>query len=391
MVRRGTSWYKREGMLVEFKTLFKILKNRISDGYDVPQFFRDLMAMITTVSEEEWGTGKDPSNKNLLDDTYRSYAKRKLPKKFAQSVVYRLCPENMVECINERPLADRELLAEDLLPYDAGITADNVAEKVAEYMVEIIRASAGMVDQHELVQVKRQELAVDLKRQYGDYLLQEEEGFCPGCGKNLYVTAGVRVLPVYEIAIVDKSKSSEIGNLLAMCPTCQATHELDNSKKRIKELKAVKKILAVHKQSVNLLDDLKLEKGITGVITKIKDLKQTDLEKSSLDPKEIKQKLDPAEDVAIYGIVNYYVTTYFLKVKEIMMNLDKRGVIDYEEVQGQMKAIYLKLKKNNKSKVEIFHEISEKIHRVTLQEDIYCQIVVAYFIQSCEVFDVITK
>jgi hypothetical protein len=36
---------------MEFKTLFAILKNRISDGLDVSQFFRDVMAMITDVSE----------------------------------------------------------------------------------------------------------------------------------------------------------------------------------------------------------------------------------------------------------------------------------------------------------------------------------------------------
>lgn len=38
-----------------------MMKNRISDGADVPYFFRDLIAMITEVPEEEWGTPKDVS------------------------------------------------------------------------------------------------------------------------------------------------------------------------------------------------------------------------------------------------------------------------------------------------------------------------------------------
>ena len=134
-----------------------------------------------------------------------------------------------------------------------------------------------------------------------------------------------------------------------------------------------------------------LEKGIIGVIGKIRDLKQKDLVGASLDPKEIKQKLDPDKDQAIYGIVNYYVNTYFIRVKEIMMSLDKRGIIDYEETQDQMKAFYRNLKKKKLSKAQIFSEIVDKIHRVSLQDNIYCQIVVAYFIQSCEVFDVITE
>lgn len=56
-----------------------------------------------------------------------------------------------------------------------------------------------------------------------------------------------------------------------------------------------------------------------------------------------------------------------------------------------MRAIYKRLKKAKKSNLEIFNEISEKVHKVSLQEDIYCQIVVAYFIAKCEVFDAISK
>lgn len=134
-----------------------------------------------------------------------------------------------------------------------------------------------------------------------------------------------------------------------------------------------------------------LEKGISGVIGKIQKLKEKDLEQASLDPKEIKQKIDPDVSFVLYKTVNNYVTTYFVKIKEIMMSMDKRNEIDYESVQDQMHAIYRKLKKANKSNEEIFNEITEKIHKVSLRDNIYCQIVVSYFIQNCEVFDAITK
>jgi hypothetical protein len=60
---------------LEFKTLFSILKKHMSDGDDVPYFFREIMAMITTVTEDEWGSSKDPSVKTK-DETLRNYAKR---------------------------------------------------------------------------------------------------------------------------------------------------------------------------------------------------------------------------------------------------------------------------------------------------------------------------
>ena len=74
-----------------------------------------------------------------------------------------------------------------------------------------------------------------------------------------------------------------------------------------------------------------------------------------------------------------------------MTNLDKRGEIDYDEIQDQIHAMYKKLSKARKSRMEIFNEIVGKIHRITLQDEVYCQIVVSYFIQSCEVFDAITE
>lgn len=74
-------------------------------------------------------------------------------------------------------------------------------------------------------------------------------------------------------------------------------------------------------------------------------LGEKELVGASLDPKEIKQKLSPSQDMALYIAVNGYVTTYYPRIKEIMMNLDKRGEIDYDEIQDQIHAFYKRLKK----------------------------------------------
>lgn len=377
---------------MEFKTLFRILKKHLADGDDIPPFFRDLMAMITTVTEEEWGTSKDPGQK-LSDETIRTYTKKaKLPKKLAEKIVYRLTPEILTVRINERPEETRASLANDLHGYDPGINQHNVAEKASHLMVDVIRLSAGLAPENEIEEQTRRQQAVDLKNRYGSYLLRESEGYCPfGCGRQLTVAENGKTADAYEVSLIDKAKPARPENLIALCPLCWASWQLDSSAKRTKELKMTKKILSAHQQSTKLLSGLPLEKGIVGVISRIRKLGEKELSGATYEPVELKRKISPATDMALYMTVSQYVTTYYKSIRDIMVSADKRGLIDYDEVQDQMHAFYRKLKKAGRTKLEIFTEISERIHRVTLQEDLFCQIVVAFFIEKCEVFDADTQ
>lgn len=202
---------------MEFKILFPILKKYIADGDDVPAFFRELMATITTVTEEEWGTSKDPSSR-LSDETIRSYTKRKLPKKLASTIVYRLTPDRLTRRINKLKKVTRELFADDLYGYDSSVAADNVGAKVTELLVGIIQMSAGLVPQDKLTQQKQLQLAVDLKSKYGDYLFGETSGYCPfpGCGRELEISSTGKAMRTYEVGLIDRSKSADPSNLLAM-------------------------------------------------------------------------------------------------------------------------------------------------------------------------------
>lgn len=373
---------------MEFKPLFDILKKHLSDGANTPEFFRELVAMCTDVTEDEMGTEKDPSAK-LTDGTIQTYTKRGISRKFAKSIVYRLSSDILIERINECTDDNRQLLADDLRGYAPDVDAENVGSTVAQMMVNIIQKAAGLIPQDELMKQQQQQAAIELKSRLGEYLRNEANSFCPfpGCGRALTFAKDERVSNSYDVSVIDRAKPANPDNLLAMCPRCHATYLLDDDKKICKDLKSIKAVLSAHAQSIRLLDDLPLETGIVRVIRKISKLKEKDLSGAVMNPKEIAQKLKPDDDIALYMTVRNYVLTYFVRIKEIMMNLDKRSEINYEEVQDQMHAIYRRLKKARKTNVEIFDEITNKVQRNSLQPEIYCQIVVAYFVQSCEVFD----
>ena len=377
---------------MDFKTFYSILFNRISDTLSSGEFVRDLIAMITTVPEEEWGLKKDPSNR-VSSKTYENFAKRGINKTTCKAIVYRLSPENFIENLNTRPKATLELLANDFLPYDSTADKDNIASIIADIFIQIIRTTAGLTSADKLEEQKQLQSSSDLKSKYGKHLLKECDSHCamPGCGKLLYVSNGTNISDVYEVTRIDKSKDASIDNLIALCPQCFATYQLDSSTKTVRNLNASKRSLSIQMESMIELSTIELEKGLTNVITNIRKLKQQDFSALSMDPREINEKIDPNKSFALYNQVYMTVMTYFIKIKEIMESLDKRKIIDYEELQHQMKSAYKKLKSGKKSESEIFYSLSEKLHKVTLQDILYCQAIVCYFIQSCEVFDAVTK
>ena len=149
---------------MEFKELFNPLKKCLGDGHNRQYFFRDLMAMITTVSEDEWGTPLDPNTKRTKDNTIFSFIKRGLSQTFAQSIVNRLTPKVLRKRIKERPAGTRETLAKELSVYDSGINANNVDIKATDMLVKIITKAAGLMSDEEIA-IKSFERDLDLMQE----------------------------------------------------------------------------------------------------------------------------------------------------------------------------------------------------------------------------------
>ena len=166
---------------MDFKTLFRILKDHLADGADSIVFFLDLMAMITTVPEDELGTKKDPSGKaRLSKETIRSYTKaRGLSKKFAQNIVYRLTPEQLAKRIKKMQRTPKLLLVRDLLPYEPSVTENNVGEMVSNMLVRIIQTSAGLAQPDKLQRERHLRQAAELKNKYGEYLFGRNKELLP--------------------------------------------------------------------------------------------------------------------------------------------------------------------------------------------------------------------
>ena len=379
---------------MQFNVLFPIIRKYMNPaGYDVPDFVRELLTILVKVPERDWDTPKDPGGYTTNEHTLRNIAKKGPSRKLAKSVVYHLSSKNFIKAVSRIGNDGKRLFVMELSAYDSTVNIDNLGEKVYTWLEEIFKEKAGLIPTDQLTRRGQLDQSLYLKNKYGEYLLHEADYHCsyPGCGQQLRYALDGNVQDVYDISRIDKDADDKLTNLIALCPRCLALYQMDPSKLTTKALWNSKKISESHLESQKLMNEAAIEKGIINVINKMMTTLCSADNTIEFNPKEIQQKIDPNKHRVLYNTVINHSNEYFRQVKSIMKDLDKSGEIDYEDLQNQIRAMYKKLNKVEKSQEEIFNEISEKIHAVTFQERLYCDIIISYFVQSCEVYDAIAE
>lgn len=69
----------------------------------------------------------------------------------------------------------------------------------------------------------------------------------------------------------------------------------------------------------------------------------------------------------LYQMVKNQVIDNYLTIQKIIVNIEKQGKIDYDEIQKQMRSMYKKLKAAKHNNLVIFNTIVEKLHKAPLQ------------------------
>ncbi|TCD53894.1 hypothetical protein EJ419_06475 [Alloscardovia theropitheci] len=284
-------------------------------------------------------------------------------------------------------------MVEEIKYYNPSCNADNIAEIVTEWVREIITTSSKVISKGEISAAKDVDIRRSLKVKFGDYLLREASDYCtfPGCSQMLYVMNDGKMQYVYEVAVIDKSKKIDLTNIIAMCPRCQGFYDVKRTRKNVQAMKRIKKLLFNRSNAEIRMSEETFERGIVAVISGIEKLKPNELIDISFEPKSIDKKIDAKKYLHLYNEVRMNVSQYFVAVRRILESLNDDGTIDFESLQNQMRMVYKKLVKSRVDAYQIFDEICKKLEKATLQDRLYCQILVCYFIQSCEVFDETTE
>lgn len=369
-------------------TLFKFSQPLFEYGQmSEPDLFRLIFTLLVKESgyDNKISAFTDMQIKNWLRPNRNC-----LPQKIARNIYEHLSKNAFIHELEFCEKGTLEGVAEKCKIFAPSTTAENLPEKMYEWYVEVVGKHAGLPSNNEATKLRQRKQLDELRDSYGAYLLTEVSRHCPypGCGKDLEKIGNGTTQESYEVTLIDPSKDSSVDNLIACCPDCWSKHSLNPTRAQIKELQVIKRLLEAKRIAFSNMDDIRLGKGVVSVINSIDKISsEEDPPDIEYDPKRVEEKINPQDYPVLYAAVRQYVDYNFKKLKVILQRANKVGEIDYPEIETKMRLLFLSCAKNRKSKNQIFNDLTEKLSRASHQDYIHCQIVVSYFIQSCEVFN----
>ena len=380
-----------------FNEVIHAVRPYLMKDADVPNFMRNLIQMLCNIPEDEWYTKRDPSSEeSYKDGSLRKFYTKQLSKKLAKKMLSRLTRDNFIESIYSCNRSDVVLdgLAQAITPFTEGVTKDNVGEVLFDLLKrgleELVDPALEITRQKEEAQYKSNLL----KGKYGSGLLEDCNNTCsmPGCSHHLqkFADNGIST-PDYEVLIINERKGASFSNICAVCHDCFEKYILKHSASERKELQAVKDLQTDTREARKTLSEINIDKGIEMVVESLVNLKPSTLSSLNYEPTFIANKIDESQNLFLADTVKLYVTKYFFYIKQTMQNLSRQKQYSDELIRAEIKTIYNRLEAKGLSQLEIYESMSKQIHNLTKQELIYCNIVICYFIQSCEVFHDITK
>ncbi len=380
-----------------FKEVIHAIHPYLMKDADVPEFMRNFIQMICNIPEEEWYTKRDPSSKeSYTDASLRKFYTSGPSKKLAKKMLSRLTKNNFIESIHQPNREDVVLdgLANAIKPFTDGVTKENVGAE----LFELLKRSLEEIVDPTLENTRREQEARNksnlLKGKYGSGLLDDCNNTCsmPGCSHHLQKLADDgRSNPDYEILVINEKKSPSYQNICAVCHDCFEKYILKHTAKERKELESVKKLQMDARDARSTISEIDIDEGIKNVIESLVNLKPNTMTSLNYEPTFIANKIDENANFLLAETVKNYVTKFFFSINKVMQNLSRQNQYPDELVRAEIKTICNRLEMKGLSQIEIYENISRHLNRITKQNIIYCNIVVCYFIQSCEVFHDITK
>lgn len=244
-----------------------------------------------------------------------------------------------------------------------------------------------------------------------ELLFSQVDGMCPYCANSLIYSKNGSFQKKYELAHIyplnpsqqeinllkDEPKLSDdvnaLDNLIPLCLDCHKIFDTPRTLNEYRELYILKKKLIEDKNISNLYQTYTISEEIVSIINFLSthsfDGSAAKLEYIAL---KVDQKLKVDFNPVLKKHIIFDVTEYYQYIKKLFAELEMVTPGKFDLIAGHIKIFYLNMKLETTNQELIFNKMAEWLYARTKQGSIdSCKVIIAFFIQNCEVFDYVAQ
>ena len=377
-----------------WKSFFEFMYKYFSDDKSKVAYLRTLITQITTCSNNETDLIV-----NYPDYTLKNWINRSLPKHIVSEISSRISyielKNSMQRHFEQMNRSAKAVFFEDCAAQLGlkDVSANNFAEKIIRLLFLLLGIPTNNQRNIRNNQLPLLELSNDYIDKFGAYLLRDANNICMNKDCNNLLThidknRTINNFQVLDLKMKTKTKAGRYENLIAVCPLCFERLQGHLSSEQTEYFTKLKQSHISQNEMQNLLLETNIDQSISKLLTQISNIGLHIENIEIKNPVKPSEKFDSSLDYGNKIQIEALVKMTYLFVRNIIKQLDENGEIKYELLQASVKLKYLQLKDRSTSQEEIFIQLVDYFKNISNQSDSVCRIVVSYFIQNCDVFEI---
>ena len=385
----------------------KLLHSYIGTDCDNQDYIIYLQTLIMRAPATETEEKADDENNyypykgatNEKDFLLRVYnGSKQLPKKKARMIKKYYSPVDFKATFSDIEDSARSNFVNELHGKGINCTNDELPDYCEELLRLLIDAAAVGVSEIDVALIGENEATLpvyddtNLKKKYGVHLLAETNNHCPydGCFKPLRIGTAPSSMFDYSIVRINPKITVEtVDNLIALCPECGRRYRVEIDEEKQYRLEDIKLRLSSMKEAMDILAEDIIVAGIERVIGKIPGIPIERIMELNYKPTQVANKMDKT-DPALFMKINTYVSGYYPDVRDLFKQAEVESGFNFEKFCSQVKFKFTDIKDSGLTQGQMFDELVDWLSGATNEDREPCEVIISYFVQKCEVFDVIS-
>lgn len=237
------------------------------------------------------------------------------------------------------------------------------------------------------------------------FLYDEVKGICPLCSLPLIYEKNNKLYKSFEIAHIyplNPTKEeiellkdeiqlggiNDLKNLIALCPSCHNKYDKPRTVEEYRNLITIKQQLINNNEILKYYSSFYIEEEIANIIENLVNCNLDERnEELSFKLMTVDNKANSSCPLSLKKHIKRNIAEYFNYVRSLFTEIDKNAPGKFEAIASQIKCFYKKCQITNSNQEWIYYQLVDWLcDKTQTTNKISAEIVVAFFIQDCEVF-----